>query len=173
MSLYIQTVPVLIKYLRNLSHIVQKGVAFAEEKGLKVNDVLEHRLVADQQGLIFQVQACCNTSKFAVARLGIDAPVFEDNEKTVEDLQIRISKTIALLESADKATIDSYLDKEIIMSTRMGDFVFKSGQAYVSEYVLANFHFHLSTAYCLLRAQGVPLGALDYMKDVFVKHEAS
>lgn len=61
-------------------------------------------------------------------------------------------------------------DKEVIMETgKMGNYRFETGQAYVSNYALANFHFHLTTAYCILRHKGVPVGALDYMRDVFYK----
>ena len=171
MSLYTQTVPVLIKYLDNLSKIVQKGAAFAQEKGIKAEDVLQHRLIADQQGIVFQVQACCNTSKGAISRLGIEQPVVEDNEQTFDDLVKRIEHTIKLLEGVDAATVDAAADKEVIMETRMGNFYFKTGQQYISEFVIPNFHFHLSTAYCILRAQGVQLGALDYLNNVFTKHE--
>ncbi|TFL05312.1 hypothetical protein BDV98DRAFT_501060 [Pterulicium gracile] len=171
MSLYIQSVPVLIKYLDNLSKIVQKGAAFAQEKGVKAEGVLQHRLIADQKGIMFQVQACCNMSRAAVHWLGVQVPEAEDNEQTFDDLAKRIEQTIKLLKGADAATIDAAADNEVIMETKFGNFSFKAGQQYISEFVISNFHFHMSTAYCILRAQGVQLGALDYMNNVFTKHE--
>ncbi|TFL05317.1 hypothetical protein BDV98DRAFT_653896 [Pterulicium gracile] len=171
MSLYTQSVPVLIKYLDNLSKIVQKGAAFAEEKGIKAEDVLHYRLIADQQTLIYQVRAICNSSKAAVSRLGVEAPFVEDNEQTFDDLVKRIEHAIQLLEDVDAAIVDAAVDREVIMETRMGNFYFKTGQQYISEYAIPNFHFHMSTAYCILCAQGVQLGAMDYLNNVFTKHE--
>lgn len=97
-------------------------------------------------------------------------PVFEDNETTFAELQDRIARTISVLESVDPKSMDGLEDKEVIMESKMGNFTF-SGQRYVSEYAIPNFHFHLTSAYCLLRQQGVPVGAFDYLKDVFVKVE--
>lgn len=99
-------------------------------------------------------------------RLGVEVPYMEDNEKTFEELQARTARTIELLEKADPSVINGKENEEIIMETKMGNFRF-TGQRYISEYIMPNFHFHLTSAYCILRTQGVPVGALDYMKDVF------
>ncbi|KAM0427607.1 hypothetical protein ACHAPT_007568 [Fusarium lateritium] len=123
------------------------------------------------RGLPYQVQSCSNTAKFAVSRLGApNIPIFEDDETTFTDLQSRIDRTIQVLESVDPACINGKENQEILMETKVGDFRF-TGQRYISEYVLPNFHFHLTSAYCIMRAQGVPLGAFDYLKDVFEKVE--
>ncbi|KAH8738268.1 hypothetical protein BGZ61DRAFT_439854 [Ilyonectria robusta] len=169
-SLYQQFVPVLIKYLKNLGLILEKAEKFCEEKGIKPEDMITYRLIADMQGLAYQVRSCSNTSKFSVHRLGApDIPVFEDNEETFEELQSRIKRTVEMLEKVDPELINSKLNEEFIMETKMGNFRFQSGQQYISEYIIPNFHFHLSSAYCILRTQGVPIGALDYLNDVFVK----
>lgn len=119
--------------------------------------------------LDYQVQSCCNTAKFLAARVsGTESVFFEDNEKTFDELQERIAKTVQLLQKVDAKSFDGKEDKEVIMETKMGNFRF-TGQRYVSEYALPNFHFHLTTAYCILRHLGVPLGALDYLKDVLEK----
>lgn len=100
------------------------------------------------------------------------APVpIADDEKTFEQLQARIARTIELLGTVDAAKLDGKSDKEILMETRsMGSFKFSTGQVYVSECAIPNFHFHFSTAYCILRVQGVPLAAFDYLgKDTFVR----
>jgi len=96
-------------------------------------------------------------------------PEVEDNETTFDELQQRISQTIKLLEAADPKGFEGKEDQEVIMETKMGNFRFDSGQKYVSEYAIPNFHFHLSTAYCILRHMGAPVGVLDYLKDVFEK----
>lgn len=120
--------------------------------------------------LPFQVQSCSNTAKFTIQRLGgTPVPVFDDTEATFPELKARIDRTIEVLKTADPASMDGLESKELLMETKMGTFRFETGQRYVSEYAMANFHFHLSTAYCILRHRGVPLGAFDYMKDVFEK----
>lgn len=122
------------------------------------------------RSLSYQVQSCSNTAKFAVQRLGApDIPTFEDNEETFEDLQTRIQRTIEVLEKVDPEIINTKVNDEFIMETKMGNFRFESGQQYITNYIIPNFHFHLTSAYCLLRTQGVPIGAFDYLKDVFVK----
>lgn len=112
-------------------------------------------------------------AKFLVARLGggeQDVPVFADDERTLDELQARIARTVAILRAADPAGFEGKEGAEVVVATPMGSFGF-SGQRYVSEYALPLFHFHLSTAYCILRHLGVPLGALDYLAGVLEKVE--
>lgn len=119
------------------------------------------------------MQACCNTAKFLASRVGGNADVFfADDETTLDELQARIARTIEVLQAVDAAAFDARVGEELIMKTaKMGSFRFATTERYVSEFVVPNFHFHLSTAYCLLRHQGVPIGAMDYMKDVFERLE--
>lgn len=115
------------------------------------------------------MQSCSNTAKFAVARLGApNIPVFEDDETTFEELQARLDRTIKLLEEVDPSVINGKENDEVIMESKVGNFRF-TGQRYISEYIIPNFHFHLTSAYCIMRTQGVPIGAFDYLKDVFEK----
>ncbi|CCT66460.1 uncharacterized protein FFUJ_03492 [Fusarium fujikuroi IMI 58289] len=156
-TLYQQSVPVLVKYLKNLSFMLQKGAKFCDEKEMKHEDLLTY------------LQSCSNTAKFLASRLGAqNIPTFEDDEQTFEQLQARITRTIEVLEGVDPEVINGKENEEIIMESKMGNFRF-TGQRYVSEYVIPNFHFHLTSAYCIMRTQGVPLGAFDYLKDVFEK----
>ncbi|KAB5525668.1 hypothetical protein GE09DRAFT_1293192 [Coniochaeta sp. 2T2.1] len=170
-SLYVQSIPVMTKYLRNLSHLLNKGKAFADQKGMSHKDMLEFRLISDMRGIPYQVQSCCNTAKFLVERVGgIPQPKVEDTETTFDELQARITATIDILEAADAKAFERKEDREVIMESKMGDFRF-TGQRYVSEYAIPNFHFHLTSAYCILRHLGVPIGAFDYLRDVFEKVE--
>ena len=99
-------------------------------------------------------------------------PVFPDDETTFEQLQARITTTIELLDKVDPAGFDGAESREILMETgKMGTFKFETGQYYLSAYALPNFHFHLTSAYCIMRHLGVPLSAFDYLKDVFTKVE--
>lgn len=113
-----------------------------------------------------------NTAKFLCVRaFGIENIALEDDETTFPELRARIAKTIEILQSVDATKIDAKksIEEPIIMESKIGDFKFESGQAYLSEFAIPNFHFHLSTAYCILRSLGVPLGAMDYLNDVFHK----
>ncbi|VTT63740.1 unnamed protein product [Fusarium fujikuroi] len=137
-TLYQQSVPVLVKYLKNLSFMLQKGAKFCDEKEMKHEDLLTY-------------------PKFLASRLGAqNIPTFEDDEQTFEQLQARITRTIEVLEGVDPEVINGKENEEIIMESKMGNFRF-TGQRYVSEYVIPNFHFHLTSAYCIMRTQGVPL----------------
>ncbi|KAF4989690.1 hypothetical protein FGRMN_8959 [Fusarium graminum] len=168
-TLYNQSIPVFVKYLKGLSAMLQKGAKFCEEKDIKHEELLTYRLISDMRGLPYQVQSCSDTAKFTASRLGAsNIPVFKDDEETFEQLQARIAKTIEVLEGVDPDSINGKENEEILMETRMGNFRF-TGQRYISEYAIPNFHFHLTSAYCIMRTQGVPLGALDYLKDVFEK----
>ncbi|CEI38533.1 hypothetical protein FVEN_g4902 [Fusarium venenatum] len=168
-TLYKQSIPVLVKYLKNLSFMLQKGAKFCEEKSIKHEDMLSYRLISDMRGLPFQVQSCSNTAKFVASRFGApNVTVFEDNEETFEQLQDRIAKTVEILESVEPDLINGKEDVEILVEAKMGTFRF-TGERYINEYVIPNFHFHLTSAYCIMRTQGVPLGAFDYLKDVFEK----
>ncbi|OIW23429.1 hypothetical protein CONLIGDRAFT_664503 [Coniochaeta ligniaria NRRL 30616] len=168
-SLYLQSVPVMTKYLRNLSALLNKGKAFADQKEMKHTEMLEFRLIADMRGLPYQVQSCCNTAKFLVERVG-GQPLakIEDNETTFDELQERLSQTIKMLEGADPKGFEGKEDQEVIMETTYGNYRF-TGQRYVSEFAIPYFHFHLTSAYCILRHLGVPIGAFDYLKDVMEK----
>lgn len=99
---------------------------------------------------------------------GIENIVEADEESTFVQLHSRITRTVKLLQGLDPKCMDGMEEKEVLMETKMGNFGF-TGQSYVSEYAIPNFHFHLCSAYCILRHLGVPLGAFDYLKDVFHK----
>ncbi|KAF7526030.1 hypothetical protein G7054_g10909 [Neopestalotiopsis clavispora] len=162
-SLYKQSIPIFTKYLNNLSAIVRKAETFANEKSMKHDDVIKYRLISDMRG-------CCNTAVFFADRVGgMEHVAVEDNEETFDQLVARIDRTVDYLSKVDAGKIDKGAESPVRMETRMGNFQFESGQTYFSEYALANFHFHLGSAYCILRTQGVPIGALDYLKDVFHK----
>lgn len=124
-----------------------------------------------QYRLVYQVQCCSNTAKFLAVRIGgMENVVLEDNETTFEQLYARIERTVQILESLDPHCMDGAETKEIILETSFGKFQF-GGQEYVTMFAIPFFHFHLSTAYCVIRKMGVEIGALDYMKDVFHRVE--
>ncbi|KAK8100660.1 uncharacterized protein PG998_007940 [Apiospora kogelbergensis] len=161
-SLYDQSIPVFIKYLQGFSAMIDKAVTFADEKGTSHDDLLSYRLVPDQRPLTYQVQSCCNTLVWFIDRASSREHVaIADDETTIAQLKARIDRTVEYAKSVDETELNN---GPIMMLDR---FYFPSAQTYLSEFAIPNFHFHLSTGYCILRTQGVPLGAMDYMANVF------
>lgn len=159
-SMHRATVPVLIRGLRILSTLLEKGEAHAKETGA---DLTGARLAPDMLTLIGQIQRISDTSKGAIGRLtDIVPPPMADDEVTFADLQARIAKTIAFLESVDPAAFDGADTREVTL--KAGPFEAKmSGEDCLLGFVLPNFYFHLTTAYGILRNQGVAIGKLDYL----------
>jgi hypothetical protein len=110
-----------------------------------------------------QVQRACDTAKNAGARLaGIEPPRHEDDEKTIADLKARIAKTISLLKTLDTNGIDEAVDREIVfpLGPQKGHM---KGADYLNHFMLPNFHFHVTTAYDILRHCGVDIGKNDFL----------
>ncbi|MFM2381470.1 MAG: hypothetical protein RLZZ76_237 [Candidatus Parcubacteria bacterium] len=156
------TIPVFIKMLQNLSHLLTQGQKFALENGVSEETMLANRLAPDMFPLARQVQIATDNAKGAVARLcGIEAPVMEDTESTVAELHERIAKTIAFLESITKEQFDGAHEREVHVKYFPNmHFV---GYDYLTQYALPNFLFHVSIAYALLRAMGADIGKKDYL----------
>lgn len=93
----------------------------------------------------------------------------EDSETTFQQLQDRLTRTIDYLKKVDPKAINDNADKEVLMETKMGTFKFDTAQKYFTDFAITNFHFHFSSGYCILREQGVPIGAMDYLGNVFTK----
>ncbi|KAK5739546.1 hypothetical protein LTR17_005235 [Elasticomyces elasticus] len=169
-SLHQQTVPVFTKYLKNLSVIIGKGEQWAKQNGKTDEEVLAFRLHPEMRSLPYQVQSCCNTIKFMLPRIGgLEDRHFPDDEKTFSELQIRITTTIDLLASVPEDAFAGKENEQVLMESKIGTFKF-TGQSYVSEFTLPNYHFHQASAYCILRHLGVDVGAMDYLgKETFVK----
>ena len=123
--------------------------------------------------LTYQVQSCSDTCKHMAMRVaGYPPTKWEDNEASIAELHERIDKTLKILESLSPSSMDGDIQREVLMVTAsMGTFKF-TAYDYIVKYCVPNFHFHLSSAYCILRTQGVPLSAFDYLdadKDLFHK----
>ena len=162
-SLYKTSVPVFTRALGNLAHILDKAVAHAAEKGIDPSTLLEARLAPDMYPLTRQVQGACDAAKFAGARLaGIAAPVFADTETTFPELQARITKTLEFLASISPAQIDGQEERTVVLKTPSKELTF-TGLRYLLDFATPNFYFHATTAYAILRNQGVGIGKLDYL----------
>ncbi len=165
-SMYQASVPVLLRQLGTLSAILTKGEAHAAAKGIDPGAMLAASLAPDMLPLTRQVQIASDGAKGGAARLaGIDAPSFADNEVTFADLQARIAKTVAFLKTVTPAQIDGSEERAIVLKAGPREFNF-TGQDFLFHFVLPNFFFHVTTAYGLLRHQGVEIGKMDYLGGV-------
>ncbi len=163
LTMYSAFIPVAIRTLRNLSAILAKGAAHCEARKIDPNAFLSARLYPDMFPLTRQVQVASDTVKGAAARLaGIEIPRYDDNETTFAELQARLDKTVAFLQTIQPAQIDGKEDADIVLSFPTRTFEFK-GQAYLTGWVLPNLYFHTTAAYALLRHGGVELGKADYL----------
>ncbi|KAJ7154203.1 hypothetical protein C8R46DRAFT_1119012 [Mycena filopes] len=171
-SLYRASIPSMIKSLGNLRGILTKAEEHCTTKGTSPEELIQFRLIEDMRPLDYQVYSCCNTAKFLASRVGGAPDVFfADDEKTFAELQTRVDRTVDILKALPENCMDGKEDAEIVMEKQGFRF---TGVRYVTELAVPNFHFHLSSAYCIVRHLGVPVGAMDYLdsqKDLFVKPE--
>ena len=162
-TLHSATVPVFTRMLGNLAGWLDKADAHAAAKKFDSAVYLGLRLAPDMLPFSKQVQIACDAAKFAVSRVaGVDAPKFDDTEASIADLQERIRKTAAFIESVPAAQIDGCEDKDVVVPRRDGSMTLK-GEAYLKHFATPNFYFHITTAYALLRHNGVELGKGDFL----------
>ncbi|GAB4057537.1 DUF1993 domain-containing protein [Uliginosibacterium sediminicola] len=163
LSMYQAFIPPAIRALNNLAAIVDKIAAHAEARKIAPEVLIGARLFPDMLPFVKQIQIASDTVKGGAARLaGVEAPVFVDDEASFAELQARIQKTIAYLQSFKPEQIDGSEDKDITVAMRSGDLHFK-GQAYLLGFVIPNLYFHISTAYAIARSNGVELGKRDFL----------
>ena len=162
-SMYAASVPVFRQILNSLSEILTKAEAHATEKKIDPAALLQARLFPDMFALTRQIQIAADFAKGACARLaGAEVPKYDDTEVGFADLRARIAKTIAFIESLPKENIDGSEAREIQTSAGPNSKTFV-GQAYLTHYALPQFMFHATTAYNILRHNGVEIGKRDFM----------
>ena len=162
-SMYQASAPRFANALRNLSAILDKAQAHAEAKKIDATVPAGLRLIADMFPLARQVQVACDTAKGAVARLaGVEIPKHEDTELTIPELKSRIAKTLDFIGSIPAAKIDGSDEREVVMKMRGQDVKF-TGLQYLMGHAYPNFYFHYTTAYNILRANGIELGKRDFI----------
>jgi hypothetical protein len=162
-SMYLASVPPILRTLANLRAILEKAAAHAEAKKIDPSILINARLYPDMLPLSHQVQIATDNAKGAVSRLaGMEPPKYKDNESTFPELVARIDKTIALLETFKPEQIDGSEDKTITLPMHDRTLTFK-GMPYLLDYVLPNIYFHVTTAYAILRHSGVEIGKQDFL----------
>ena len=158
------TIPPLKRALLSLSHILKKGEAYADVKNIEHAVLLNARLFPDMYPIIRQVYIATDMSKGAAARLaGLEVPKYEDTEVTFEQLQTRIAKTLAFIDTIKPEQLVGSETREITITVRKTDLNF-TGQDYLLKWVMPNVYFHVTTAYNILRHNGCELGKPDFLR---------
>lgn len=162
-SLYRTSIPVFVRAFGNLSAILDKAAAHAEARKIDPSVLVNARLAPDMFPLSRQVQSASDSAKGCAARLaGIDIPRFEDTETTFAELQARIAKTVAFLQGVKPAQLDGSEDRTITLKLRTREVSFTAPD-YLLNFALPNFFFHVTTAYGILRHNGVDIGKTDFL----------
>lgn len=163
-SMYAASVPVFKQMLGSLVGILDKAEAYAAARKVDPAVLLQARLFPDMLPLVRQIQIACDFATGVSARLaGDEVPGYDDNEQNLAQLTERLQRTIAFLDTIDAARFDGSEEREIL--TRPGTPKERrfTGQDYLLTYGLPQFFFHVTTAYALLRHNGVEIGKRDYM----------
>lgn len=162
MNLYNATIPLFTKFLGAVSGWLDKLEADADARTYAPAVILNYRLAPDQYGFIKQIQAACDTAKFAAAKMtGKESPAHADTETTIADLRARLATVLSYLNTF---TPTDFVDCEQRPCTHawMGGKTLRASD-YLDHFVLPNFHFHLTTAFTILRHNGVQVGKMDYL----------
>jgi uncharacterized protein len=162
-SMYSASVPVFKQILNSLSAIIDKAEAHAQEKKIEPAALLQSRLYPDMFTFTRQIQIAADFAKGACARLaGVDVPKYEDNEQSFGELKARIAKTLDFIAGLPQGAIEDSAGRDITTSSGPNAKQFK-GQVYLLHYALPHFYFHATTAYNLLRHNGVEVGKKDFI----------
>jgi hypothetical protein len=162
-SMYQASAPRFVHVLNNLSAILDKAKAHAEAKKIDPAALTTFRLFPDMFTLSRQIQVACDVAKGAVARLaGVEVPKHEDTEQTFDELKARIAKTIAFINTIKPEQIEDSDERDIAVKLGKQDYRFK-GMQYLLNWAHPNFYFHATTAYNILRHNGVELGKRDFV----------
>lgn len=163
LSMYSASAPVFKQILNAMSAVIDKAEAHAAARKIEPAALLQARLFPDMFPFARQVQIACDFAKGAAARLGgVDVPKYEDTETSFADLKARIAKTLAFIDSVPQDGIEASAGRDI--TTGSGDKAKQwKGQTYLIHYVLPHFYFHSTTAYDILRHNGVDIGKKDFV----------
>jgi len=161
--MYAASVPAFLQMLKNLTAILEKAEAFAEERDIEPEVMLNWRLAPDMFPLVRQIQIAVDFAKGTTARLdGAEVPKYADEEQTFAELKARIAKTVKFVEGFKPKDIDGSETRDITLAVGGQEMRFK-GEPYLVHFALPNFYFHATTAYDILRRCGVDIGKRDFI----------
>ena len=162
-SMYQASAPVFIHMLENLSAMLDKAAAYCEAKKIEPSVLIQSRLAPDMQPFAFQIQAAAFSAWNGVARLaGLEEVSVQGNDTTFPELKARLDKTLAFLKSVKPEQVDGSEERTLRVNVRGSEVTFK-GQPHLLHFNLVHFYFHVTTAYALLRHNGVDLGKRDFI----------
>ena len=162
-TLYSASVPIFVRQLGRVGLWLDKAESLAEAKKFKPAVFMASRLAPDMLAFPSQIQIACDTAKFFVARVtGTEAPKFDDSESSFAELRERVQKTLDFVQSVPEAKFAG-ADERIVSVPIRGGTIDTPGETYLKNAVLPNFFFHLTTAYALLRMNGVEIGKTDFL----------
>lgn len=163
-SMYQASVPAFQKHLNALDAILDKAAAFCEARKIEPSALLNARLYPDMFTFTRQVQAACDFAKAATARLaGATPPSHPDTETTIPELKTRIAKTLAFMATIKPEAMDGSEERSMTIKVGPNDMTF-IGRDYLMHFALPNFYFHCTTAYGILRHNGLDIGKRDFMR---------
>lgn len=163
MSMYQASVPRLAAMLENLSGILDKAQAHIDARKIDIAVLMGARLALDMYPFAKQVQIACDKARSVVARLaGMEVPFYEDDEKTLAELKVRIARTVEFIRSVPPELIDGTEDKDIVLPVTGKETRYKGMQLLLG-HSMPNVYFHATTAYNILRQNGVPVGKRDFL----------
>ena len=166
MNVYDVSIPTFVHTLKSLRAIVEKGAAHAEAKKIDPAVLIGSRVFPDMLPFSRQIQIATDVAKGAAARLaGMEPPKFEDTEQTFPELIARIDRTIEYLTGLAPTQLAGSEDRTITIATPRASFSFP-GLVFLRHWALPNFFFHVTTAYNLLRHNGVEIGKADYLGSI-------
>ena len=164
------SIPVFEIGLNALSSVLDKAAAHAAAKKIEPSVLLQSRLAPDMLPLVRQVQIVSDQAKNGSARLaGVEAPRFDDNETTIDQLKDRLARTLAYVKTLDAKQIDGAGDREITFPLGPTNKGHMKGADYLNHFVLPNFYFHITAAYAILRHCGVDIGKRDFLGGIPMK----
>jgi hypothetical protein len=163
-SMYDASVPVFRQRLGAMAGLLEKAEAYAAEKKIDGGVLLQSRLFPDMFPLVRQVQIACDFAKSVPARLAdVEVPAYDDTEQDFAELHARIARTLAFIDGLDPLLFEGSHEREIVLRPGTPKERRFTGTAYLLHYGLPQFYFHVTTAYALLRHNGVAVGKLDFM----------
>lgn len=164
LTMHSASVPVFRQLLLAMGDVLAKGAVYAEERKIEPDALLQSRLFPDMFPMLRQVQIAADFAKSVSARLAeTEVPSWADDEKTFADLQARIAKTVAFIDSLDPAAFTGAESRDIVLRPGTPKEKHLDGSTYLLHYGLPQFLFHVTTAYALLRHAGAPVGKRDFM----------
>ena len=162
-SMYDVSIPIFTLSLTNLSAILDKAASHEQSKKVDPKVIPQARLIVDMLPLSAQIQIACDTAKGAAARLaGVEVPKHEDTEATLAELKARVVQTLDFITTIKPEQLQGAETREIGLKFPQTTLKF-TGINYLTNFVLPNFFFHVTTAYALLRKNGVDLGKRDFL----------